>query len=108
MNNLHIAAFEGDLDGARLLLSHGEDPNKQDHYGRTPLHDASVRNDTLMTQMLLSYGADPGIRDVNGQTPYDTATEPNRRIIRIWIRRIANMVERRTGMPSMLLDRYLG
>lgn len=53
-----MAAFAGYGEVARLLLSHGSDPNV-DKAGFTALHCAIMRRDTATVTALLERGADP-------------------------------------------------
>lgn len=51
-----------DLDGLRLLLEHGADPNWMTVWGLTALHQSVRRDNRLaMIELLLDYGADPAI-----------------------------------------------
>lgn len=51
-----------DLDGVRLLLSHGADPNRMTGWGMTPLHQAVRRdNSTEVIDALMAHRADPTI-----------------------------------------------
>lgn len=59
---LHYAAQNNDLEGAKLLIEYGANPECKDAYGNTPLWRAvfSSRGMGDMIQLLLSKGADPG------------------------------------------------
>jgi ankyrin repeat protein len=49
-----------DLEGVRLLLAHGADPNRMTRWGRTALHQAILRdNDGAAVEAMLEHGADP-------------------------------------------------
>ncbi len=70
---LHSAAAGRHLEIARLLLSHGADPNAVQSDDFTPLHAAADNGHIEMIKLLLSFGADPGAKMKGGQTPYDIA-----------------------------------
>lgn len=63
---LHIAAATGNLEIARLLLSHGAEVDSHDSDRSTPLHVAAVRRQPEMVALLLAKGADPVFQDNNG------------------------------------------
>jgi ankyrin repeat protein len=51
-----------DYDGARWLLEHGADPNRERSRGWLPLHHALARDNGLATiALLLDHGADPSL-----------------------------------------------
>ena len=71
---LHLAAYDGELTVARVLVDHNADVNSQDHEGKTPLYllllDDSDRNDNSsileLEQLLLERCTDRNIRTTDG------------------------------------------
>ncbi len=55
---IHIAAMKGDVMEIKKLLESGEDVNKEDKRGRTPLYWASLSGNADTVSYLLSQGAD--------------------------------------------------
>lgn len=67
------AAFEGNLEALRLLVSRGGDPDKADHWGNTALHLSAARGHTSCVSFLISFGANLHSLDVDLHTPQDLA-----------------------------------
>ena len=63
---------------ARTLLDAGADPNSQDKYGRTPLHNAAYFAQIATVKMLLGAGADPNALADRGGTPLHSAVRYNK------------------------------
>lgn len=73
---------------ARLLLSHGANPNAQDRLENTILHTTlldfkyrGLRFESKYRSLLmelLTYGADPNLPNKNGETPSQLAQKANR------------------------------
>ncbi|XZE52528.1 ankyrin repeat domain-containing protein [Planctomycetaceae bacterium SH139] len=59
---LHIAAFHGRADVARLLIRAGANVNHRDHHGHGPLTCSISRNHKDVSILLLEHGADPGLQ----------------------------------------------
>jgi len=55
-----------DLDGMRMVLEHGGDPNLMTRWGLIPLQHAVKRDNRLKNiELLLDYGADPALKNVH-------------------------------------------
>ncbi|XP_019956704.1 cyclin-dependent kinase 4 inhibitor B [Paralichthys olivaceus] len=66
----------GSAPVARLLLSHGADPNLADSStGSTPLHDAARTGFLDTVRLLVEHHADPQARDKKQRRPVDLAKE---------------------------------
>ena len=73
---LMVAAREGALEAARLLLRRGARLDLRDSAGRTPLHIAARpwwRENAALVTLLLEAGAKTRARDDAGQTPAECA-----------------------------------
>jgi ankyrin repeat protein len=68
-----------DLEGMKLLLAHGADPNHRTVWGYTALHQALRRDNALETiELLLDHGADPTVQDVEGRSAVTIAARRGR------------------------------
>ena len=79
---LQVATEDRNVEGVKILLERGADPNIINIFGRSALHYTTqgiysglgVRiNKLIMASMLLAEGAVANIRDKDGKTPYDYA-----------------------------------
>ena len=72
---LHLAAFFGRDEAARLLLERGADPHavSKNPTANTPLHAAAVRGHVAVVGLLLERGADPNHAAGGGFTPLHLA-----------------------------------
>jgi ankyrin repeat protein len=72
---LHLAAFFGQVDAARLLLARGAacDPPGTGWMTGTPLHAAAAGSHAAIVSILLETGADPNTRQRHGYSPLHAA-----------------------------------
>jgi ankyrin repeat protein len=75
---LHLAAFFGHEEAARLLLEDGADANvvaRHESLKVTPLHSAAAGAHSAIVRLLLEAGADPNARQEGGFTPLHSAAQ---------------------------------
>lgn len=74
---LHLAAFFGHLDAARLLVEAGADVHavSRNSLSNTPLHAATSGRHGDVAMYLLTSGASGSVVDSGGYTPLQIATE---------------------------------
>ena len=74
---LHLAAFFGHLEAARLLLAAGADVAavSRNSLVNTPLHAATAGKHSDVALLLLDAGADARVLDAGGHTPERIASE---------------------------------
>ena len=70
-DGLHRAAYGGDVEGIRRLISQGADVNARDPHGRTPAHVAAFASQNEALRALAEVGAD--MNALEGQA-YDVVT----------------------------------
>jgi len=66
---LHVAAHNGDVATAKVLLDGGSDVNAREAWDETPLHFAARRGSAEMCSLLLDAGADVNASNEAGVTP---------------------------------------
>ena len=66
---LILAADNGNMNMACLLLEKGAEPNMANENGVTPLHMAACRGHNHVVELLLDRGANQNTVDANGSTP---------------------------------------
>jgi ankyrin repeat protein len=74
---LHLAAFFGNLDAARLLLDLGADVHavSRNSLANTPLHAATAGKHREIALLLIEKGANPRAVDAGGYTPLEIARQ---------------------------------
>lgn len=74
---LHLAAFFGGLDAAKLLIDRGADVNaaSANDMANQPIHAATARRGRTMVKLLLERGADPNMQQSGGWTPLHQAAD---------------------------------
>jgi ankyrin repeat protein len=74
---LHLAAFFGNLDAARVLLDAGADVHAVSRNGlaNTPLHAATAGKHLELALLLIEKGANPRAVDAGGYTPLEIARQ---------------------------------
>jgi len=74
---LHLAAFFGHVEAARVLLAAGADVAavSRNSLANTPLHAATAGKHRDVALLLLDAGADPRVLDSGGHTPEKIASE---------------------------------
>ncbi|MBL4588124.1 ankyrin repeat domain-containing protein [Candidatus Babeliales bacterium] len=68
------------------FLKKDANTNKQDLYGRTPLHHAARSGSSEIVELMLKCSGDPFVLDMNNQTPFDIACNRNRKVIANFIK----------------------
>jgi len=72
---LHVAAYWGRPDVVDLLVSHGADVTRVNHWGQTALHLAVASGHADVAGRLLGAGADPRTKTPGGLTAVDLARQ---------------------------------
>jgi len=74
---LHLAAFFGGFEAAKLLIERGADVNARstNAMANMPLHAAAAGSRTGIVQLLLEKGADPNAKQSGGWTPLHQAAD---------------------------------
>ncbi|XP_024140718.1 Usher syndrome type-1G protein homolog [Oryzias melastigma] len=67
------AAYHGNLEALRLIVSRGGDPDKCDIWGNTPLHLAAANGHQNCLSFLVAFGANVWCLDNDYHTPLDMA-----------------------------------
>ncbi|XP_066426138.1 protein phosphatase 1 regulatory subunit 16A isoform X1 [Molothrus aeneus] len=68
---LHVAAANGYLEAAELLLAHGAGPAARDADGWQPLHAAACWGQVQLAELLVAHGAELGAKSLLEETPLD-------------------------------------
>jgi len=78
MTALHWAAFQDDIEVAKLLVDAGADVKAKNRYGVTPLSLACQNGNTALVELLLEAGASPNTILPGGETALMTAARTGR------------------------------
>ena len=70
---LHVFAWRGDIESARVLIEAGANVNAVGDMGETPLHVALRNENELLVVLLLGSGAKTTHRSEFNETPQDVA-----------------------------------
>eukprot|EP00472_Partenskyella_glossopodia_P007049 CAMPEP_0197521984 /NCGR_PEP_ID=MMETSP1318-20131121/7190_1 /TAXON_ID=552666 /ORGANISM="Partenskyella glossopodia, Strain RCC365" /LENGTH=251 /DNA_ID=CAMNT_0043074175 /DNA_START=33 /DNA_END=788 /DNA_ORIENTATION=+ len=68
------AAYKEDIPQLELMLAEGEDPNRTDEWGNTPLHWACKKNSLETVYLLLNASANARAENKHGSTPLHWAS----------------------------------
>jgi len=80
-----VAAFGGDIDLVRLLISQGADVDAKEERGWTPLHSAAMLGHKEVAELLIDKGADVRAVDMSGNTPLHETTAVGHTAIVEWL-----------------------
>lgn len=72
------AAYAGDIGKVETMLNAGENPNKRDSYGNSPMTLAAYAGHPEVLKLLLAHGGKIDSRDNSGMTPLHCAAYYNR------------------------------
>lgn len=110
---LHLAAFSGNDDAARLILDRGADVNARARtkFKNTPLQAALLTGQYRTAKILLERGADPLVRQAQGFTPLQEAALLGRRdLVELLLEKGAEINSRaddgRTAVTEALRGRH--
>lgn len=78
MTALHWAAYQDDVDTAKLLVKAGASVKAENRYGVTPLSLACQNGNGDLVELLLAAGADPNTQLRGGETALMTAARTGR------------------------------
>ncbi|XP_068524786.1 LOW QUALITY PROTEIN: protein phosphatase 1 regulatory subunit 16A [Anas acuta] len=73
---LHVAAANGYLEAAELLLRHEASTGARDEDGWQPLHAAACWGQIPLVELLVAHGADLGGKSAMDETPLDVCGDP--------------------------------
>lgn len=71
-NALHVCARFGNVESMEILLrDHNADPNIQNRWGETPLHEAAIYGNMDCLKRLILHGGDYSLTTANGTSVLD-------------------------------------
>lgn len=98
---LHLAAYYGRYESAKVLLEFGADTNARDVNEMTPLHIAVMRNQKQIVELLIKENANPNAFDKVGNTPASFTS--NREILDILINPVSEHLHKICSTPLSTL-----
>ncbi|XP_017293564.1 Usher syndrome type-1G protein homolog [Kryptolebias marmoratus] len=100
------AAYHGNLEALRLIVSRGGDPDRCDIWGNTPLHLAAANGHLNCLSFLVAYGANVWCLDNDYHTPLDmAATKGHMDCVRYLDSIAAKQISLNPKLVSKLKDR---
>jgi ankyrin repeat protein len=105
---LMLAAYHGQAETARLLLTAGADVDRRNDRGQTPLGGVAFKGDTALVELLLAAGADLEADNGGGMTPLMFAAMFGRTAVVTQLQRAGASSRRRSrlGLSAGLLVRW--
>ncbi|MBU0513228.1 MAG: ankyrin repeat domain-containing protein, partial [Proteobacteria bacterium] len=101
---LHLAAWRGSPEAAKVLLNHGAgvEARVKRMHAYTPLHLAALMGRPAVTRLLVARGADLAVKDDQGRTPLDVAVDAGRQKLAALLTRLGGVA---TGTPKRIVRR---
>ncbi|KAM6445846.1 protein phosphatase 1 regulatory subunit 16A [Rhynochetos jubatus] len=102
---LHVAAANGYVRAAELLLEHRAGVGTRDDDGWGPLHAAACWGHVRLVELLVAHGADPEGKSLLDETPLDVCGDEEVRAKLVELKRRRAAVGSRRGRGSLLRRR---
>ncbi|KAM8825085.1 pre-mRNA splicing regulator USH1G isoform 2-T2 [Synchiropus picturatus] len=96
------AAYYGNLEALRLIVSRGGNPDKCDIWGNTPLHLSAANGHLNCLFFLVSFGANVWCLDNDYHTPLDMAASKNHMDC---VRYLDSIAAKQTGLNAKLVSK---
>ena len=86
---IHVAAENGNVTLAKMLLNRGVETDTRTRYGETPLHIALQKGHVSVAEYFLESGADPVAQNCKGVSPLHLLAgfRTNQNLIRKFLRK---------------------
>jgi tetratricopeptide (TPR) repeat protein len=101
---LHLAAWKGSSEAAKILLAHGAavDARVKGFHSFTPLQVAAFKGHQAVTRLLVARGADLAAPDAQGRTALDVAVDAGQTRLAALLRKLGAAD---TGTPQRIIHR---
>ena len=99
---LHLAAYYGRYESAKVLLDYCADTNARNINKMTPLHLAVMRNHVKIVELLMKYNANPNVYDMVGNAP--ASYTRNKNIIDILSNPLVEQIHKICSTPLQNLN----